>query len=75
VNLAPFSHRFGKCLTERFNRTFCEDVLDYHLFACVQDVREAAHVLLIGYNEQLLHESSSSINPRIPTARRWGFYF
>ena len=26
---------------ERFNRTFREEALDQHLFACLEDVREA----------------------------------
>jgi putative transposase len=42
---------------ERFNRTFREEALDQHLFACLEDVREAAWWWMVEYNEQRPHES------------------
>ena len=48
---------------ERFNRTFREDVLDPHLFARLDDVREAAHRWMIEYNELRPHDSLGSQTP------------
>lgn len=48
---------------ERFNRTFREEVLDQHLFARLEDVREAAYWWMIDYNEQRPHESLGSMTP------------
>ena len=48
---------------ERFNRTFREEVLDQHLFARLEDVREAAHWWMIDYNEQRPHESLGNLTP------------
>jgi putative transposase len=48
---------------ERFNRTFREEVLDQHLFARLQDVREAAHWWLIDYNEQRPHALLGNLTP------------
>jgi len=47
---------------ERFNRTFREEVLDQHLFARLEDVREAAHWWMIDYNEIRLHDSLSGMS-------------
>ena len=48
---------------ERFNRTFREEVLDQHLFARLEDVREAAHWWIIDYNEQRPHASLGNMTP------------
>jgi len=48
---------------ERFNRTFREEVLDQHLFARLEDVREAAHWWMIDYNEIRPHDSLSGMSP------------
>jgi putative transposase len=48
---------------ERFNRTFREEVLDQHLFARLEDVREAAHWWIIHYNEQRQHASLGNMTP------------
>ena len=42
---------------ERFNRTLREEVLDQHLFARIDDVREAAWWWMLEYNEQRPHDS------------------
>lgn len=42
---------------ERFNRTFREEVLDRHLFARLDDVRETIHWWMIDYNEERSHDS------------------
>lgn len=49
--------------TERFNRTFREEVLDQHLFARLENVREAAHWWMIDYNEIRPHVSLSGMSP------------
>ena len=49
---------------ERFNRTFREDVLDQHLFARLDDVREAAYWWMLEYNEERPHESLGNLTPR-----------
>lgn len=48
---------------ERFNRTFREEVLDQHLFARLEDVREAAYWQMLDYNEQRPHESLGDLTP------------
>lgn len=48
---------------ERFNRTFREEVLDQHLFARLEDVREAAYWWMLDYNEQRPHESLGDLTP------------
>lgn len=48
---------------ERFNRTLREEVLDLNLFACLDDVREAAHWWMIDYNEARSHDSLGGMTP------------
>ena len=48
---------------ERFNRTFREEVLNQHLFARIDDVREAAYWWTIEYNEQRPHQSLGDRTP------------
>jgi len=48
---------------ERFNRTFREEVLDQHLFARLDDVREAAYWWMLEYNEERPHESLGNLTP------------
>jgi len=48
---------------ERFNRTFREEVLDQHLFARLEDVRQAAHWWMIHYNEERPHDSLGGLTP------------
>ena len=49
---------------ERFNRTYREEVLDAHLFARLDDVREATHWWAIEYNEQRPHDALDDLTPR-----------
>ncbi|UIE41730.1 IS3 family transposase ISXac4 [Xanthomonas citri pv. punicae] len=48
---------------ERFNRTFREEVLDLNLFACLDDMREAAHWWMIDYNQARSHDSLGGMTP------------
>ena len=48
---------------ERFNRTFREEMLDQHLFARLDDLREAVHWWMIEYNEQRPHDSLGDLTP------------
>lgn len=48
---------------ERFNRTFREEVLDQHLFARLDDVREAAWWWMLEYNEERPHDSLDGLAP------------
>jgi putative transposase len=48
---------------ERFNRTLREELLDQHLFARLQDVREAIYWWMIEYNEKRTHDSLGDLTP------------
>src|SRR3546814_16145899 len=48
---------------ERFNQTFREEVLDQHLFARLDDVREAAYWWMLEYNEERPHDSLGDLTP------------
>jgi len=48
---------------ERFNRTFRHEVPDQHLFARLEDVREAAWWWMLEYNEQRPHDSLGDMTP------------
>lgn len=48
---------------ERFNRTLREELLDQHLFLCLDDVREAVHWWMLDYNEQRPHDSLGDMTP------------
>lgn len=48
---------------ERFNRTYREELLDQHLFASLEDVREATYWWLLEYNEQRPHDSLGDLTP------------
>lgn len=48
---------------ERFNRTYREELLDLHLFARLDDVREATHWWMIEYNEERPHDSLGDLTP------------
>lgn len=48
---------------ERFNRTYREAVLDQHLFARLEDVREATWQFLIDYNEHRPHNALGGMTP------------
>jgi putative transposase len=57
---------------ERFNRTFREELLDQHLFAKLDDVREAAYWWMIEYNEERPHDALDDLTPleaRLQSAR------
>lgn len=48
---------------ERFNRTYRDEVLDQHLFTCLDDVREATYWWMIEYNEERPHDSLGDLTP------------
>ncbi len=48
---------------ERFNRTYREELLDQHLFASLDDVREATYDWMIEYNEERPHDSLADLTP------------
>ena len=48
---------------ERFNRTYRDELLDQHLFASLEDVREATYWWMIEYNEQRPHDSLGDLTP------------
>ncbi len=48
---------------ERFNRTFREEVLDQHLFARLDDVREVTYWWMIDCNKARSHDSLGGMTP------------
>ncbi len=48
---------------ERFNRTYREELLNQHLFASLDDVREATYWWMIEYNEERPHDSLGDLTP------------
>jgi len=48
---------------ERFNRSFREEVLNPHLFANLNEVREISWVWRLSYNEERPHQSLGNIPP------------
>ena len=48
---------------ERFNRTYREELLDQHLFARLDDVREATYWWMLEYNEIRPHDSLGDQTP------------
>jgi putative transposase len=49
--------------TECFNCTFREEMLDQHLWASIDDVREAAWWWMLEYNEERPHDSLGDMTP------------
>ena len=48
---------------ERFNRTYREELLDQHLFASLDAVREATYWWMIEYNEERPHDALGNLTP------------
>ena len=61
---------------EWFNHTYRDKLLDPHLFAALEDVREATYWWMIEYNEQRPHDSLGDLTPHgSPRASRQKLYF
>ena len=50
-------------LVERFNRSFREEVLDFHVFETLKQVREISEDWLVEYNESRPHEALGDRTP------------
>lgn len=48
---------------ERFNRTYREEVLDFHIFSSLAEVREITENWLRQYNEERPHEALGNLAP------------
>ena len=57
---------------ERLNRTYREELLDQHLFASLDDVREATYWWMIEYNEERPHDALGDLTPLEARAKLTG---
>ena len=48
---------------ERFNRTYCDELLDQYLFSSLDDVREATYWWMREYNEERPHDALGDRTP------------
>jgi putative transposase len=48
---------------ERFNRALRQELLDQHLFARLDDVRDAAWWWMLDYNEERNHDALGGMTP------------
>lgn len=55
---------------ERFNRTYREEVLDMHLFTCLEQVQSLTQEWLKKYNGERPHESLGNLSPWQYTEKR-----
>ena len=50
---------------ERFNRSFRYEVLDAHLFASLDQVRDIAHEWMVAHNQERPHKSLGNLPPAV----------
>ncbi len=48
---------------ERFNRSYCEEVIDPHIFSNLSQVRDLGWARMLRYNEERPHSSLGNIPP------------
>lgn len=53
-----------KAYVERFNRTYCTEVLDAYLFKSIEQVQHITEEWLLDYNERRPHDALGGLPPR-----------